>query len=347
MKRLTKTKISEQLKDKVKNGKTKKKDTTDGDFSQRISTGSTLLDLAIAGKRVRGGGLPKGVLVEAFGPSGSGKTVFLSSIAGAVQRNGGQILFNDPEARLNKSFAKIFGLNPDTMVYQKPNTVPEVFIPIREWNPEPTDALHGIFADSLAALSTDMEMEGKDQYGMRRAKEFSEQLRLTCRDLERKGYLMVCSNQVRQNLDAGLYGPKYKTPGGEGIGFYASIRLRFGNASKIKKKIKIKGKEYTRVIGVETEVEVYKNSVDAPYRTAQLVILFDYGIDDIRANLQYLKTTNGWNTYKLDGNDLGNAMDAAVTKVEENNWEEILREEVIDLWEEVEEKFTIPRKPRF
>ncbi len=341
------TKISEQIKSKVKKGGASKRKDPDGDFSARVSTGSTLLDLAIAGKRIRGGGLPKGILVEAFGPSGSGKTVLLSSIAGAVQRNGGQIQFNDPEARLNKQFARIFGLDPDVMVYSKPNTVPEIFEPIRKWEPEPPEGFHGIFADSLAALSTDMEMEGKDQYGMRRAKEFSEQLRITCRELEKKGYLMVCSNQVRQNLDAGPYGSKYKTPGGEGIGFYASVRLRFSSAEKIKKKLKIKGKELSRVIGVETQVEVYKNSIDAPYRTAPLVIQFDYGIDDIRANLQYLKTMNAWSVYKLNGTDLGNSLDAAVLKVEEDNLEEELREQVIDLWEEIESQFTVARKPRF
>ena len=55
----------------------------EGHFSgNNISTGSTLADLAISGGRIRGGGLPSGILVEIFGPSGSGKTVLLSEIAG-------------------------------------------------------------------------------------------------------------------------------------------------------------------------------------------------------------------------------------------------------------------------
>ena len=36
-------------------------------MEQVLSTGSTLLDLAISGKRVRGGGVPGGVLMEIFG----------------------------------------------------------------------------------------------------------------------------------------------------------------------------------------------------------------------------------------------------------------------------------------
>ena len=40
-----------------------------------ISTGSTLLDLAFSGGRVRGGGLPGGIMVEISGPSSAGKCV--------------------------------------------------------------------------------------------------------------------------------------------------------------------------------------------------------------------------------------------------------------------------------
>ncbi len=53
-----------------------------------------------------------------------------------------------------------------------------------------------------------MDNEDGDKYGMRRAKEFSEELRKTCRILKDKNYLMVCSNQIRDNVDAGLYGQK-------------------------------------------------------------------------------------------------------------------------------------------
>ena len=56
--------------------KPKRKKQMEGNTETMISTGSTLLDLAISGTRVRGGGLPGGILVEIFGPAGSGKTVY-------------------------------------------------------------------------------------------------------------------------------------------------------------------------------------------------------------------------------------------------------------------------------
>lgn len=318
----------------------------DGSSEVIISTGSTLLDLAITGGRVRGGGIPGGILVEIFGPSGSGKTVLLCEIAGGVIRAGGDVMFKDPEARLNSQFAKLFDLDVPNILYDRPNTVPEVFRPVREWEPKGKGKIHGVFADSLAALSTDMELEDKDQYGMRRAKEFSEELRKTCRVLPEKNILMVTSNQVRENLDAGPYGQKYKSPGGQAIPFYSSLRLRMVGSDKVKRKVKIAGKEINKVIGVETLVEVHKSSVWEPFNTAPITILFNYGIDDIRQNLQYIKKWTGASTYNLGGIKLSNSIESAITLVEEEGYENDLREETIDLWEEIQEKLKNERKPK-
>lgn len=311
-----------------------------------ISTGSTLLDLAISGGRFEFGGIPSGILVEIFGPASSGKTVLLCELAGNVKRHGGEVTFWDPEARLNKQFAQLFGFKVGEVTYGTPNTVPEVFSPIREWDPKPSGVVHGVFADSLAALTTEQEMDERDQYGMRRAKEFSEQCRLTCRVLAQKDILMVCSNQVRQNLDAGPYGQKYKSPGGEAIGFYSSLRLRFASPQKIKTKRKISGKEHTRVIGVETDVEVFKSSVWEPYHKAPVSILFDYGIDDIRANLQYLKTNTSDTMYCIGNTKLSKSIEEAIQVVEKDGLDDELKEETIGLWNEIQKKFQIKRKPR-
>lgn len=324
----------------------KKQGEWEGNTNLLISSGSTLLDLAISGGRVRGGGIPAGILVEIFGPSGSGKTVMLCEIAGAVQRAGGKIMFKDPEARLNKQFAKMFDLEVDDIDYSTPDKVTEVFAPIRVWDPEPSDAVHGIFADSLAALTTDMEMNDKDEYGMRRAKEFSQELRKTCRIITQKNFLMVCSNQVRQNLDAGPYGQKYKTPGGEAIPFYSSLRLRCANPTKLKKKKTVKGQEVEHVYGVETEIEVYKSSVWKPYHSAKVNILFDYGIDDIRGNLKFLKSFKSLPVYSIGEEKLDKSLDLAIQMIEEDDRGQELREEVIDLWSEIEESFKMERKPK-
>lgn len=333
--------LSEQMKRSIK--PTPKTKEYDGDFGTVISTGSTLLDLAISGGRVRGGGIPGGILVEIFGPSGCGKTVLLSELAGNIQRLGGDIMFHDPEARLNKQFAAMFGLNFKELEYSTPDTVTELFQEVRTWKPD--GKINGIFADSLAALSTDLEMESKDgdKMGMRRAKEFSEELRKTCRIITQRGYIMVCSNQVRVNTDAGQWGQKYTTPGGESVGFYSSLRLRANKPEKVKDKKVIVGKEVTRVIGVRTFFEVFKSSIDKPFRSAPVTIIFDYGIDDIRENLQFIKDYTKNTTYTLSGEKLDVSLEKSVKIVEHYKRQNELREEVINLWEDIESKFETNR----
>ncbi len=341
---MKRTKLSDQVKAHANEAVEPEKPYEGSD--RAISTGSTLLDLSISGGRFREGGIPAGILVEIFGPSSAGKTVLLCEIAGAVQRQGGQTMFRDPEGRLNKEFAKLFDVDMDTMEYDMPGTVPEVFEPVREWEPEPADKVHGIFADSLAALTTDWELEGKDAHGMRRAKEFSQECRMTCRTLTKKDFLMVCSNQVRQNINAGPYGQKYATPGGEAIGFYSSLRLKFSTASKVKDEQTIFGKKMKMPIGIETEIEVFKSTVWKPYRVAPIIIIFDYGIDDIRANLRFLKQSRKDTTYVLDKERIGQSIDAAIDVVEKGNLEQKLKDEVIQVWNEIEEKFSHDRKPK-
>jgi RecA/RadA recombinase len=311
------------------------------------STGSTLLDLAISGGAFKRGGLPGGILVEIFGPTSTGKTVLLSEIAGGIQRRGGEVRFCDPEGRLNKQFALLFGLDIDTIEYSTPDTISKVFKPIREWKPDPLEGVpHGVFADSLTALTTEMELEDKDMYGTRRAKEFSEQLRKVCRSLVDHNILLVCSNQVRQNINAGPFEQKYYSPGGEAIGFYSSVRLRTSLRERMKKERKIRGREHSAVIGVKIDVQVFKNSVWAPYHTAPVHIRFDYGIDDVAANLQYIKTNMKMTKYGVGDMDLYQSLEQSATAVEEDRLERQLRDEVIALWNEIEDAFSTGRKKR-
>ena len=319
----------------------------EGNIETMISTGSTLLDLAICGGRKRGGGIPGGIFVEVFGPSGAGKTVLLCEIAGDIKRKGGSVRFDDPESRLNTEFSKLFDLRMEDIEYSTPDKVTEVFENIRNWEPKTKTAINGTFTDSLAALSTDMEMDNDDgdKMGMRRAKEFSEGFRKNARILKEKNYVMVASNQVRDNQDAAnKFSPKFKSTGGQAIGFYASIRLRVSNPDKIYKEVKVAGKTVKRVIGVQSNIEVFKNSTWKPYRTAPVTIIFDYGLDDIRENLQYLKDYTGASKYMIGETELNVSLDKSIALVEERGLQADLKNAVIDLWEEIEGKFSSERK---
>jgi len=224
--------------------------------------------------------------------------------------------------------------------------VPELFEPIRKWIPK-SKAINAVFADSLAALSTKMEMDDDDKYGMRRAKEFSEECRKTCRILTERNILMVCSNQIRQNVGATQFEPKFKVPGGEAIGFYASLRLRCRSPVKTSREVEIDGKKHKRVVGVHTTIEVHKSSVWEPHHEAPVHIVYSYGIDDIRANLEYVKPA-GSSRYMLNENErLDNGLERAIARVESTDgMDRELRRYTIQRWREIEDRFKINRQPK-
>lgn len=319
----------------------------DGNFENVISTGSTLLDLAISGNRIRGGGIPSGIMLVAYGPSQSGKTALLSQIAGNILDKSGEVFFNDPEARLDQEFSSMFGMHLDEKNYKTPNTVTEVFKNLREWKPKDTEMINGVFTDSLAALSTDMEMasDDGDKMGGRRGKEFSEALRKHARMIKSNNYIFACSNQIREKMNAMAFESKVEFPGGKALWFYSSIVMRFNNPQKTKTKIKINGKDEYRITGIEVEVIVEK-TVDTPFRKAPLIITFGYGIDDIRANLEYVKSYKKLTTYCVNGENVGQGLEKAIAYVEKHNLEKKLRNETIDLWEEIEKMFTVERKKK-
>lgn len=350
--RRIKSSLASQVKSKSKKSVSKQvaeKEAGDykGNLKLMTSTGSTLLDLAITGGVSKYGGIPAGILVELFGPNSSGKTVLLLEIGGYIQRAGGEYRFEDPEDRLDKGFAKQFDFQIDPDKIDLPDTVTEVFKNFRNWNIPDNGKVHGFFIDSLAALSTKMEMENEegDKMGGRRGKEFSEGFRKTCRTLKNRNLLMVASNQQRDNF--ALIGEKFTTTGGKAVGYYASARLRLFAPEKVKTKEKqIGSKKVKKVIGTKVKVEVYKNSCDVAYRTADIYIMNGYGIDDIRANLQYIKDYTTNKTYKVGDINLGNALEPAIQKVEQEGLEKKLKKEVVKLWNEIEEKFKIERKPK-
>lgn len=319
----------------------------EGNTETMISTGSTLLDLAISGGRKHGGGLVGGIMVVAYGPSGSGKTVLACEIAGSIQRQGGKINYKDSEARLDKKFSEIFDLKYDKINYEKPDTIPDAFLPLSKWKVDSTK-INGYIVDSLAALSTNMEMDEDtgDKMGMRRAKEFSEHLRKGARIVTNNNLILFCTNQIREKADAQKYERKDINPGGKAIEFYASLILRFSSFKKIVKEVKIEGKVVKRVVGIDVTIEVVKSSIWKPFHEANVIIYFDYGIDNIRANLQYIKDFSSNTTYTINNEALNMSLDKSVTMIESDEREQELNEEVVALWESIEDKFVIERKKK-
>lgn len=306
-----------------------------------VSTGSTLLDLAISGGRIRGGGLPGGIMVELHGPSGSGKTALAVDVAASVQHKGGEADILDPEARLDKEYARIYGLELDKKNYSQPKLVTDVFNSIYKWKPENKKVINVKIIDSIAALVSAKEMEdGGDKRGQRKAKDLHEGCRKSSVEIADGHKLIVFTNH---EMD-GDYGKV--TPGGKAVPYYASVRIRIQQKEKLEpEKVISSGKKVKMVTGVLSLCTVVKNSVDNGFRDAPLYITYGQGIDDIRANLQWYKTMMSKTMYVAVDKEY-QRLDFAIRYIEENNLEGDLREMVIDLWEDIQDKFKVDRKTK-
>ncbi len=274
----------------------------------------------------------------------SHNTAIIAEVCGSAQKRGGEVNFTDPEARLDQEYTQIYGvtIEKDFFNYSRPDTVTELISSMQSWKPANNDVINVFAGDSVAALSTNMEMEDEDKRGQRRAKEFSEGLRKVCRLIRKNNWIVIFSNQVRQGE-----GHSYVTPGGMAVPFYASLRIQLGpdpSGGKIKKKVKLRsGKEVTSVVGINSICTIVKSSVDIPFKTAPISIVFNYGIDDVRQNLQYCKDMLNETKYDAVSKQFV-SLEAAINHIEDNNLEEELREKTIDLWEDIQKQIKIQRK---
>ncbi len=89
-----------------------------------------------------------------------------------------------------------------------------------------------------------------------------------------------------------------------------------------------------------------KSSVDDPFRSCFISILFGYGIDSIRDELQFVKEVTGATTYECPDGSTYRSIESTIAHIEKMNQQKQLKEKVIDLWQELEEKFKIEREPK-
>lgn len=317
-------------------------------FERMLPTGSTLLDLEISGRKVRGGGLPKGIMIEVSGIESVGKTAIIGEVIAAAQNRGGDAKVCDPEGRFSIEYQHMFGMDLSEGHYTRPDTVREMFGAYDKFRPKGGKGLHVFACDSFAALSTEMEIKEQDKMGMKRAKDFSEGFRKYARRIAGSDGIFMWSNQVRES-ETGL-----TTPGGRAIRFYASLRIQLrreysGWKIMRKRKIKVRGGkeslEHTLQIGIVSTARVIKSSIDRPFGEAPIYIEFGYGVDDTRANLQWLKDVTGGGVYGI-GKTTASSMDKAIRRIEDADKEGDLRNIVIDTWGEIMDNFEVDRKPK-
>jgi len=251
-----------------------------------ISTGSTMLDLAISNKP--NGGVAVGKITELNGLEGSGKSLIGTHLLTSTQKKGGVAVYIDAESAVSPEFLEAIGIDTKTMLYVHLETVEEIFETIEtivtKIRESDKDRLVTILVDSLAAASTKVEMDAdfdKDGWATAKAIIISKAMRKITQMIARQKVALVFTNQLRQKLGV-MFGDPWTTSGGKALPFHASTRIRFKNMGQIKDTKK-------NTIGIKIKGQVIKNRLGPPMRTAEFPLYFDTGIDDYGSWLTVMK----------------------------------------------------------
>ena len=261
-------------------------DTTPTDIKDFVSTGSTMLDLAISNKP--NGGIAVGRITEINGLESSGKSLLGAHILAETQRKGGVAVYIDTETSVSTEFLGAIGIDVESMLYLHLETVEDIFSAIEEIvakvRESDKDRLVTILVDSLAAATTKVELEAefdKDGWATSKAIILSKAMRKITQMIGRQKIVLVFTNQLRQKLGV-MFGDPWTTSGGKALPFHASTRIRLKNLGQIKDK-------KNNNIGMKMRAQVIKNRLGPPMRHADFELYFETGIDDDGSWLKVMK----------------------------------------------------------
>ncbi len=297
-------------------------DTTPTDIKDFVSTGSTMLDLAISNKP--NGGIAVGRITELNGLESSGKSLIGAHMLAETQKKGGVAVYIDTETAVSTEFLSAIGVDTDSMLYLHLETVEDIFHAIEEIvakvRESDKDRLVNILVDSLAAASTNVEMESdfdKDGWATSKAIIISKAMRKITQMIGRQQIALVFTNQLRQKLGV-MFGDPWTTSGGKALPFHSSTRIRLKNTGQIKDK-------KNNTIGMKMRAQVIKNRLGPPMRHADFELYFETGIDDDGSWLKVMKdhrlVKQGGSWYTMD-NHKGKEV-----KFQSKDWSELLKDE--------------------
>src|ERR687889_509064 len=183
-----------------------------------------------------------------------------------------------------------------------------------------TVALH-----SVAALVPRAEIEGEmgDSHVGLQARLMSQALRKITGALSNSGTTCIFINQLREKVGV-VYGSPEVTTGGRALKFYASVRIDIRRIETLK--------QGTDAVGSRVRVKVVKNKVAAPFKQAELDILWGQGFSreggliDVGVEQGMVRKSGAWYTY--EGDQLGQGKENARNFLKDNP----------DLADEIEKK---------
>jgi len=282
-------------------------DSTPTDIKEFISTGSSILDLAISNRP--NGGIAVGRITEINGLESSGKSLIGTHILAETQKKGGLAVYIDTETSVSREWLETIGIDVQNLLYLHVETVEDIFecieniiTKVRESD---RDRLVTILVDSLAAVSTKVEMEAdydKDGWATSKAIVISKAMRKITQMVGRERVALVFTNQLRQKLGV-MFGDPWTTSGGKALPFHSSTRIRLKNMGQIKDTKK-------NTLGMKARAQIIKNRLGPPLRHADFNLYFDSGIDDKGSWLQVMKdhklvkVAGAWYTIQFEDEDI-------------------------------------------
>ena len=249
---------------------------------KRWSTGIEELDNII------GGGMPEGRVVEIFGPESSGKTTLLYHLCGLHP-----LALDLPvEGTFDAERAKVFGNRPKQLLIFRAKYGEDAFNKVIKFG-KAGIPLIGI--DSVPSLVPKDDVEKVEKSALKdtieeqriggTARLMNKYLPVVEEIIELTGTTLIFINQVRDKMNAMLFGEKTDTPGGRKLKHACSLRIQVARRAWIESPNKDPvNSAKTEKVGMIMKCKVVKSKICNPQGECEIPLFFDRGFvsfDDV------------------------------------------------------------------